>query len=445
MSFLNRLRMMNNSCIIEIRNGEYIDTSNAGMLGLISKSQVARLNNGIIAGISCSGRAHLIDTILYDATNSGKPVVYVCNRTGKRPLSRYGTEVESGALGSQAVIVDINKQVDGINLFKGMPLSRLTDTLIDIMASYIPVDDSMRDFCTTWYNKIYEVLKLTIPKEKFSLSKIRQYTFDWMSDKYKSLHQIGRISWAEYFAMDHELQEICIVYQAQMMKFMNFSRIIGTNGLAKLLSGKINIGEIYNKKMVLLVNLCEGARTKESAIFLRLLLQRLAIEEATNASGTVCMFEDCNIKGNATYFLELLRTGQANENEGSIYFTERSITWWRENLSRLNEHPISYCNAFFIFRQNITDDLKIWSALSGSTKKEEVSYNSAPMASVYPLAPSSWTNILLNCCMVYTGSSSKEIDAYRVEEQEIDNLDDKSCITIIKMEKNIYNRKVTWN
>ena len=72
-------------------------------------------------------------------------------------------------------------------------------------------------------------------------------------------------------------------------------------------------------------------------------------------------------------------------------------------------------------------------------------HNSAPLASVHPLEASSWGNIILNCCMVYTGSSSREIDAYRIEEREIDELDDNSCIAIIKMEKEIYNRRVALN
>ena len=46
--------------------------------------------------------------------------------------------------------------------------------------------------------------------------------------------------------------------------------------------------------------------------------------------------------------------------------------------------------------------------------------------------------------MVYSGNSSKEVDTYKVEEQEIENLDSRSCITIIKMDEYIYNRKVRW-
>lgn len=89
-------------------------------------------------------------------------------------------------------------------------------------------------------------------------------------------------------------------------------------------------------------------------------------------------------------------------------------------------------------------DLKYWSALSGATKKTEVSHNQAPMSSVYRLNPYSWTSILFGRRMVYSGNSSKEVDTYKVEEQEIENLDSRSCITIIKMDEYIYNRKVRW-
>ena len=66
------------------------------------------------------------------------------------------------------------------------------------------------------------------------------------------------------------------------------------------------------------------------------------------------------------------------------------------------------------------------------------------MSSVYRLDPCSWTSIIFGHRMVYSGNSTKEVDTYRVEEQEIDNLDDKSCITILKMSEYIYNRKVKW-
>lgn len=445
MSLLNQLIKAGHSCTVNISNGEYIDISNAGFLGISQKRLSSKMNNGIIAGIPCNGRTQLIDTILYDAANSGNPVVYVRNKVGNQQTGNYGAEIECGILGTQAVIIDISKPRDGMNLFKGMSLDCLTDFLIEIMSNYVGVDDHMKDFCIIWYNKIFEALKLTVPKEKFSINKMGQYTSGWLKKVYDDSYQNNRISRSEYANMNDELQKISTMYQTQMMKFINFSKMVETSRLARLLSGSVTVKDIYDREMTLLVNLYEEVCPKESAIFLKLLLKRLTIEETLNSSGAVCMFEDCNIKDDAMLFLKLLKTGQMKECSGSIYFTERNITWWSENLSRLNEHPANYCNAFFIFRQNMIDDLKFWSALSGSTKKIEVSYNTAPMALVHPLAPSSWINIILNCCSVYTGSSSREVDTYHVEEQEIDNLNDKSCIVIIKMKSGIYNRKVTWD
>ena len=118
--------------------------------------------------------------------------------------------------------------------------------------------------------------------------------------------------------------------------------------------------------------------------------------------------------------------------------------WWLDNSSSVTEHPANYCNSFFVFKQNVPAALKYWSALSGATKKLEVSHNQAPMSSVYRLDPYSWTSIIFGHRMVYSGNSTKEVDTYRVEEHEIDNLDDKSCISILKMSEYIYNRKVRW-
>ncbi len=444
MELLNKLGVTNNSCTIQISDGEYLDTSASGFWGLNRKQSKVRLNNGMIAGIPCIGRTKLIDTLLYDATYSGDPVIYVRNHINDQLPGQYGTEIESGILGSQAVIININQQKDGINLFKGMPLNRLSDFMIDIMTNYVSVDDNMRDFCIIWYTKIFEALKMTIPKEKFCINELSQYTSNWLKTKYDTLYKKGIFNKVTYSNMIDELKKICAIYQTQMIKFANFSRIINSTGLAKLLSGSVSVKEIYKQKKVLLINLYEGVNFKESSIFLQLLIQRLIIEETISPSGAVCMFEDCNIKEHASLFLDLLKVGQLKEHSGSIYFTERNITWWRENLSQLNEHPANYCNAFFVFKQNSNDDRHYWSALSGMTKKKEVSYNSAPLGSVNPLNLSSWKNIILNCCMIYTGSNSRQVDAYHIEEQEIDNLDDKSSVVIIRMRNGIYNRKVKW-
>lgn len=444
MGLFNSLRAINNSCSIEISNGEYIDISNTGVLGLSQKRSTFSLNNGIIAGISCEGRSALIDSLLYDAVNSGKPVVYIRNRVNNQVFGRFGIEIEQGVLGNQAIIIDINKKNTGINLFKGMSLDMITDCLIEIMSNYIVVDDTMRDFSTIWYDKIFEVLKLCVPKEKFSLLQLKDYSFDWLKNKYVDLYRKNYLNQSRYSVLTDELRKISGVYQSQMLKFSVFAKKIESGGLTKILSGKTNIRDICKKKMVLMVNLNEGTNPKETEVFLSLLLKRLVVEETSNFNSSVCVFEDSNVKENATSFISLLQASQAKGSLGSVYFTEKNITWWTENTTKVAEHPANYCNAFFVFRQNVNSDLKYWSALSGAVKKIEVSHNQAPMHSVYRLDTYSWTSILFGRKMVCSGNSFKEVDSYRVEEQQIDSLDERSCITIIKMQEYIYNRKVTW-
>ena len=75
MGLWNALASINNSCTIEIRNGNYIDVSNSGFLGLSQKTSSISMNNAIIAGSISVGRGALIDTLLYDAANSSKPII----------------------------------------------------------------------------------------------------------------------------------------------------------------------------------------------------------------------------------------------------------------------------------------------------------------------------------------------------------------------------------
>ena len=445
MGLFRSLSTIRNSCSIEILNSEYIDVSNTGILGMSQKRNVIGLNNGIIAGMACEGRTNLIDCLLYDAVNSGKPVVYVRNRVNNQFSGRFGIEIEQGALGSRQVIVDINKKNAGINLFKGMTLDVLADCLVEMMAEYIVLDDPMRDFTAIWFDKIFELLKVVIPKEKFKLDKLKDYSFYWAEKKYDDLYQKGIIDQSRYTVLMNELRRISGVYQSQMLKFVTFAKKIQKNGLVNLFSGIISIKDIYDKNMVLLINLNDGVSKKESDAFFRFLLKRLVIEETSNTKSSVCMIEDINVKSNVDLFLSLLSSSFSKGGIGQVYFTEKNVSWWADNSSSVLEHPASYCNAFFVFKQNVSSDLKYWSALSGATKKIEVSHNQAPMSSVYRLDPYSWTSILFGRRMVYSGNSSKEVDTYRVEEQEIDNLDSKSCITIIKMDEYIYNRKVRWS
>ena len=445
MGIFSSLSTIGNSCSIEISNSEYIDVSNVGVFGLSQKRSAIGLNNGIIAGVACEGRANLIDCLLYDAVNSSKPVIYIRNRVNNQISSRFGIEIEHGSLGNGQVVVDINKKSAGINLFKGMTLDVLTDCLVEMMAEYIVLDDPMKDFTVIWFDKIFDLLKMCVPKEKFKLNDLKDYTFDWAEKKYDSLYQKGIIDQSKYTMLMSELRQISGVYQSQMLKFTIFAKKIEKNGLVNLFFGRITIKDIYDRNMVLLINLNDGANKKESNVFFRFLLKRLVIEETSNTKSAVCMIEDVNVKPNADLFLSLLSNSFLKGGIGEVYFTEKNITWWSDNISDVSEHPASYCNAFFVFKQNVKSDLKYWSSLSGATKKIEVSYSQAPMSSVYRLDPYSWTSILLGGTMVYSGNNSKEVDTYRVEDQEIDDLDSKSCITIIKMNEYIYNRKVQWS
>lgn len=366
----NSLSTVGNLCSIEISNSEYIDVSNTGIFGLSQKRSAIELNNGIIAGVACEGRENLIDCLLYDAVNSGKPVIYVCNRVNNQLSGRFAIKIEQGALGNQQVIVDINKKNAGINLFKGMALDVLADCLVEMMAEYIVLDDPMKDFTAIWFDKIFELLKMSIPKEKFKLDNLKGYTFDWAEKKYDSLYHTGLIDSNKYTLLVNELRRISGVYQSQMLKFTTFAKKIDSNGLVGLFSGKVSIKDIYDRNMVLLINLNDGVSKKESDAFFRFLLKRLVIEEASNMKSAVCMIEDVNVKKSADLFLSLLSSSFSKGGLGEVYFTERNITWWSENTSNVAEHPASYCNAFFVFKQNVNTDLKYWSLIKWCYKED---------------------------------------------------------------------------
>lgn len=402
------------------------------------------MNNAIIAGASSIGREALIDTLLYDAVNSDKPVIYIKNRVNNQFSGRFATDIEMGQAGNRGFVIDLNNMVGSVNLFKGLALDTIPEYILEIMSSYISVDNTMEDFILIWLDKVFDALKISKPKEKFRLKNLEKYTFDWLKNKYSDFLKQRIITQSDYQNYMTDWQRISGVYQMQMMKYTSFSRKIKTNGLARLLSGRLTIKNIYDNKMILLVNLSEGVKSKESKILLSLILKRLLVEETKNKISSVCMFEDINLKECAKELLLLLQTSHAKGSLGNVFFTEPNISWWLDNSSNVSEHPANYCNAFFVFKQNVPNSLKYWSALSGATKKIEVSHNRAPMSSVYRLDPCSWTSIIFGHRMVYSGNSTKEVDTYRVEEQEIDNLDDKSCITILKMSEYIYNRKVKW-
>lgn len=445
MKLLQPLTTINNSCSIQIENGEFIDISNSGFFGLTKKQSSVCMKNGIISGVSCPGMISLIDNILYDAANSAKPVIYVRNRVNNQLSGNFACDIENGLLGTQAIIVDVNRKNRGINLFRGVPtLDRIADLLIEIMSQYTRMDDTMTDFSRLWYSKIFDVLMLSSPKETFRLANLRQYTFDWMKAKYDILYRTGLVHQNDYHNLIDELRNISGMYQSQMMRFSTCARAIEASGLPQILSDAETLRDIYNNNMVLLINLNDGICPKESKILLSILLQRLLMEETINPNGAVCVFENCNLKDNADTFLPLLKTVQSKGDQGSIYFTEKNISWWEGQATGVSEHPASYCNAFFVFRQNVNSDLQYWSRLSGAIKKTEITENIGPLSSVYRMEPSI-ISLLIGRRLVRSGVSKKEIDSYRVEETEIDSLDDNSCITIIKMSESIYCKKVSWS
>ena len=107
------------------------------------------------------------------------------------------------------------------------------------------------------------------------------------------------------------------------------------------------------------------------------------------------------------------------------------------------EHPASFCNAFFVFRQTYSDELKFWTSLSGACKKWKESHHVAPMSMVYhhmhPLA-----TLFLGHIMVNSGKGYNEVDTTNIEADQFSDLSDSSSIVIIGASKKIYNCRVNW-
>ena len=263
MGLSNALASINNSCTIEIRNGNYIDVSNSGFLGLSQKTSSINLNNAIIAGFTSVGRGALIDTLLYDAANSSKPIIYIRNRVNNQFSSNFATEIENGNAGNRGVVLDLNNMVGEINLFKGLSLDTIPEYIIEIMSYYISMDNAMEDFSLIWLDKILEALKISVPKEKFKVLKLGDYTFDWLKKKYDDLLSKNAVSMSEYQTLVSEWQRISGVYQMQMMKFCSFAKKIKANGLAKLLSGRLTLKQVFDNKMIVLINLSEGVKNQK--------------------------------------------------------------------------------------------------------------------------------------------------------------------------------------
>ena len=174
MGLLNSLASINSSCTIEIKDGNYIDVSNSGFLGLSQKTSSINMNNAIIAGASSIGREALIDTLLYDAVNSDKPVIYIKNRVNNQFSGRFATDIEMGQAGNRGFVIDLNNMVGSVNLFKGLALDTIPEYILEIMSSYISVDNTMEDFILIWLDKVFDALKISKPKEKIGRASCRE-------------------------------------------------------------------------------------------------------------------------------------------------------------------------------------------------------------------------------------------------------------------------------
>lgn len=438
MSLLSELIPLSRNCTIEIKNGQYIDTS-ASFWGLSQKRSSAKLANGIISGMNCPGRDVLIDCILYDAASSCKPVFYVTENKPASSRGKFWTEVSSGILGTNAIVLNQGAPLQGINLFNGMTLSELTEFMFSLMQSWqVRLNDDMFIFAESYLDQIYSVLRLQ--KKKFKLTNMDQYTNDWITMQYTDLSNAGIITKKECNDAITTIKDLKSLYKLQYNSFMRFCREISQSNLGKLFSGTETLKQVYKRGKVVLLSL--DFNSQGADLFFQLLLKRLKATEELIEDSAVCIFEECSVKSFPAELIKLLSIVKSKA-RGSVYFTESYMTWWNKSDDRSREHPASYCNSFFVFPQNVAEDKLYWSAVSGAIRKVEKTYNQAPMASVYHMHPS-LTRLFCGSWMVNSGTSYAEVDSYNVEQQEIDSLDALSCISIIKMGNGIYNRRVSW-
>lgn len=438
MGLLGGLIPTGRQAAISISDGQYIDTSTS-FWGLSEKKCSAKLANGIISGMRCPGRDVLINCLLYDAASSGKPVIYVTESVPNSARGKFWSEVSSGILGSNAIVLNQASPQQGINLFNGMTLSELTEFLISLMQAWqVRINDDMFMFAEGYLDHIYSVLR--IRKKKFRLTDMNQYTYDWLMSQYADLLQTRRITQIEYAESTSAIKDLRTLYRIQYNSFQRFCREISQSKLGRIFSGTNTLKQVYKNGKVVLLSL--DFNTQGADLFFQLLLKRLRAVEDVMDNSAVCMFEECAVKSFPSEFMKLLSVVKAKAN-GSVYFTESFMTWWNKPDTHSKEHPASYCNSFFVFPQNVPEDKLYWSAISGAIKKLEATQNVAPMAAAYHMHPS-LTRFFCGSWMVHAGTTYAEVDSFNVDQQEIDRLDASSCISIIKMENGIYNRRVSW-
>ncbi|MGN1346496.1 MAG: hypothetical protein ACI4V1_06900, partial [Eubacteriales bacterium] len=247
----------------------------------------------------------------------------------------------------------------------------------------------------------------------------------------------------------NKLRELCQIYQRQIGKFGTFAENMAAVGLDDCLSGTVTIPDIYSSREILIVTLDSASQEKSSRIILRLLVEQLKQMESAGG-GAVIVFEDCALKACAEPFLGLLKAVHTNSS-GCVYFTERSVVWWNNFAKQMNqngrpgtyfEHPASFCNAYFVFRQNDPDERTFWAAMSGSCKKWKESYHQAPMGMAYHMSPIA--DLFFGHIMVDAGRGYNEVDTTNVEINQLSELPSSSCMVMLGTAQKIYNCQVSW-
>jgi hypothetical protein len=448
MGFLNPNARQNGSALININDGVYIDTLTETGRFLTKREVETRLplKNGIVAGAPGAGRSNLLDTLAFDAINNGNAVVYVCGTGGSQ--TGVVSSAVSGAFGGGATLLRFGTNT-GINMFKGMSTSNLTDYILEIMPSFLATDDNMRNFTIIFLDKVYELLRLARPRKKFSLHNLASYDFNWMRTELQAMAASGGISPAEKVQHDGDVVRISTMFGPQMMLFSAFARQVASSGLSEILSSDTLTFDTATAPNRVLLCLLDGARYPIAAeCFLKALLLRAGVDAVDPSRSTTYIFEDCDFSNHRKEFINLLRLAQLKA-RGGVYFTDASISAWAPAGQAAQggqvTHPAPYCNAFFVFKQNVAEDRRFWSAVSGATKRVEVTQNQAPMSSVYRLDPKSWTSIIFGNRLVNSGISSHEVDTFQVEEREIDALGEDSCMVIINANGTVYTRRVSWS
>lgn len=435
MSFLTSVRR-SLTPTVSITGGKYNDT------GRMFQPHVSeRIRNAVIAGNLCAGRTGMIESVLNDAVNSNFPVIYIRDGGTDNAFVQYFRQSGFGH------ILDLSGKQGAVNLFKGFDVICVKELLLDMMEEFIVVDDPMRDFCDSYFNMIFECLRMT--RQQFRMNLLVDYTPEWLEQNYQKLLNAGTLTSQQARDCGKELLDLCKMFQRQIKKFKDFTKNIAYIGLDDYLSGSITIPDVYASHEPLIVTLDSVKHEKSSRIILRLLVEQLKHRESVGG-GAVIVFEDCGIKGCAEQFLKLMEVVYKQQ-KGCVYFTEQSIRWWNElakqtsrNKSSMDyfEHPSKFCNTYFVFRQNDPEELCFWAAMSGACKKWKESHHQAPIGMAYHMSP--LIDLFFGHIMVDAGRGYNEVDTTNIEKDQFSALPESSCMVIMETFCSIYNCKVNW-